>query len=156
MVLPRLRRLRTGAFLATGLVLALGACEQTVQVRGNMPLDEDLSRINPGVHSRNDVARLLGSPSAVSTFQDSKWYYIGQKTSDFAFFAPEVLERKVVVVSFDDTGNVAQTETLTLADSQDIDPIDRKTPTEGKELTFFQQIFGNLGRFSGSVGGDEP
>lgn len=159
-VLPRLRRihrrLRTGAFLAAGLVLALGACEQTVQVRGNMPLDEDLARINPGMHSRNDVARLLGSPSAVSTFQDSKWYYIGQKTSDFAFFAPEVLERKVVVVSFDDTGSVAQTETLTLADSQDIDPIDRKTPTEGKELNFFQQIFGNLGRFSGAVGADEP
>lgn len=155
-VLPRLRRLNTGAFLAAGLVLALGACEQTVQVRGNMPLDEDLARINPGKHSRNDVARLLGSPSAVSTFQDSKWYYIGQKTSDFAFFAPEVLERKVVVVSFDDSGNVAQTETLTLADSQDIDPIDRKTPTEGKELNFFQQIFGNLGRFSGAAGADTP
>jgi outer membrane protein assembly factor BamE (lipoprotein component of BamABCDE complex) len=154
--LRHIQRSLPAALVAAGLALALGACEQTVQVRGNMPLEEDLAQINPGVHSRNDVARLLGSPSAISTFQDSKWYYIGQKTSDFAFFAPEVLERKVVVVSFDNTGNVAQTETLTLADSQDIDPIDRKTPTEGKELTFLQQIFGNLGRFSGSVGGDTP
>ena len=146
-----------GLALATAmtLVLALGGCEQTVQVRGNIPLEEDLTKIDPGVHSRNDVARLLGSPSTISTFQDSKWYYIGQKTTEFAFFAPEVLERKVVVVSFDEDGTVAETQTLTLDDGHEVDPVDRKTPTEGKELTVLQQIFGNLGRFSGAVGADQ-
>lgn len=135
--------------LAMFFGLGLGACEQTVNVRGNMPLDEDLARLSPGVHTRNDVARLLGSPSTVSAFQDSKWYYIGQKTTEFAFFAPEVLERKVVVVSFDESGTLAETEMFDLADGKDIDPVDRETPTEGRELTFFQQIFGNIGRFSG-------
>lgn len=143
-----------GLVQAAALVLVLGGCEQTVQVRGNIPLEEDLSKIDPGVHSRNDVARLLGSPSTISTFQDSKWYYIGQKTTEFAFFAPEVLERKVVVVSFDESGTVAETETLTLADGHEVDPVDRKTPTEGKELTVLQQIFGNLGRFAGAAGAD--
>ena len=137
------------------LVIGLGACEQAIQVRGNMPLEEDLARIAPGVHSRNDVARLLGSPSTVSTFQDSKWYYIGQKTTEFAFFAPEVLERKIVVVSFDDAGTVAETATLSLADSQDVDPVDRVTPTEGRKINVFQEIFGNIGRFGGSVGADQ-
>ena len=146
---------RLGAvFLGAGLVLALGACEKTVNVRGNMPLEEDLARLNPGVHTRNDVARLLGSPSTVSTFQDSKWYYIGQKTTEFAFFAPEVLERKVVVVSFDEGGTLAETQTLSLADGKDIDPVDRETPTEGREITFFQQMFGNLGRFTGAGEGE--
>ena len=142
---------RTGlpALVAVALALGLGACEQTVQVRGNMPLEEDLARIAPGVHSRNDVAELLGSPSTVSTFEDSKWYYIGQKTSEFAFFAPEVMERKVVVISFDDSGTVAETATLSLADSRDIDPVDRVTPTEGRKVTFLQQLFGNIGRFGG-------
>ena len=145
---PRPRR-GGAAVLVACLALGLGACEQTVNVRGNMPLEEDLARLSPGVHTRNDVARLLGSPSTVSTFQDSKWYYIGQKTTEFAFFAPEVLERKVVVVSFDDGGMLAETETLSLADGKDIDPVERETPTEGRELTFLQQIFGNLGRFTG-------
>ena len=129
-------------------VLALGACAQKIDVRGHIPEDEDLDRINPGIHTRDDVAQLLGTPSAVSTFQDSKWYYIGHKSTEFAFFAPEVLERKVVVVSFDDQGIVAETRTLSLDDSQEIDPVDRVTPTEGREFSFFQQIFGNLGRFN--------
>lgn len=149
----RTRRHRLGAvLLGAGLALALGACEQTVNVRGNMPQEEDLARLSPGVHTRNDVAQLLGSPSTVSTFQDSKWYYIGQKTTEFAFFAPEVLERKVVVVSFDEGGTLAETKTLSLADGQEIDPVDRETPTEGREITFLQQMFGNLGRFTDTDG----
>lgn len=140
----RLRAPILGALLAAGL----GACGQAIQVRGNIPDATVLSKIDPGVHSRLDVARLLGSPSTVSTFQDSKWYYIGQKTTEFAFFAPEVLERKVVVVSFDDTGVVTETKTYTLADGQDIEPVGRVTPTEGRELSLFQQLFGNIGRFS--------
>ncbi len=136
--------------LAGVLALALGACEQSVQVRGNIPDGEVISKINPGVHSRIDVASLLGSPSTVSTFEDSKWYYIGQKTTQFAFFEPEVLERKVLVISFDDAGYVADTKTYGLEDGKIIDSVERITPTEGREFTVIQQLLGNLGRFTGT------
>ena len=145
------KRIWAPAMVGTVLAIGLSACAQDISIRGNMPLDEDLARIAPGVHSRNDVARLLGSPSTVSTFEDSKWYYIGQKTTVFAFFAPEVLERKVVVVSFDDAGTVAETKTIGLADGQDIDPVDRITPTEGRKKNLLQEIFGNIGRFGTST-----
>ena len=135
------------ALLAGVLALGLGACAQSVQVRGNIPDDEVVSKIDPGVHSRVDIASLLGSPSTVSTFQDSKWYYIGQKSTQFAFFEPEVLERKVLVVSFDEAGFVEDTRTYALEDGQIIDPVDRVTPTEGREISILQQLIGNLGRF---------
>ncbi len=134
--------------LAGAVALALGACEQSVQVRGNIPDVDMVSKINPGIHTRVDIASLLGSPSTVSTFQDSKWYYIGQKTTQFAFFEPEVLERKVLVISFDDAGYVANTKTYGLEDGKIIDPVERITPTEGRELSIIQQLFGNLGRFT--------
>ncbi len=136
--------------LAGVLALALGACQQSVQVRGNIPDGEMVSKINPGVHTRIDIASLLGSPSTVSTFQDSKWYYIGQKTTQFAFFEPEILERKVLVISFDDAGYVADTRTYGLEDGKIIDPVERITPTEGRELSIIQQLLGNLGRFTGT------
>ena len=135
--------------LAGLLASVLGACEQSVQVRGNIPDQEVVSKINPGVHSRVDIASLLGSPSTVSTFEDRKWYYIGQKSTQFAFFDPEVLERKVLVVSFDDDGYVTATRTYGLEDGKIIDPVDRITPTEGRELSIVQQLLGNLGRFTG-------
>ena len=130
------------------LTIGLGGCAQDVLVRGNLPDADTLSKIDPGVHSRRDIAKLLGSPSTISTFEDSRWYYIGQKTTQFAFFKPEVLERKVIVVSFTDDGVVADTTIYTLEDGQEIDPVGRVTPTEGRDFTFLQQLFGNLGRFS--------
>jgi outer membrane protein assembly factor BamE (lipoprotein component of BamABCDE complex) len=128
-------------------MLGLGACAQDIHVRGNIPDTEVISKISPGVHSRIDIQSLLGSPSTISTFQDSKWYYIGQKSTLFAFFEPEVLERTVLMVSFDETGMVETTRTYALADGQPIDPVDRITPTEGRELSIIQQLLGNLGKF---------
>lgn len=147
----RTNRLNLRPVLLAGvLALALGACAQNVQVRGNIPDSDVVSKINPGVHTRIDIASLLGSPSTVSTFQDSKWYYIGQKTTQFAFFEPEVIERKVLVISFDDAGYVADTRTYGLEDGKVIDPVERITPTEGREFSIIQQLLGNLGRFTGT------
>ena len=138
------------SLLAGILALGLGACAQDIRVRGNIPDIEVVSKINPGIHSRIDIQSLLGSPSTVSTFQDSKWYYIGQKSTQFAFFEPEVLERTVLVVSFDTSGLVETTRTYDLADSQTIDPVDRVTPTEGREMSVLQQLLGNLGKYPSS------
>lgn len=135
------------SLLAGILALGLGACAQDIRVRGNIPDTEVIAKINPGVHSRIDIQSLLGSPSTVSTFLDSKWYYIGQKSTQFAFFEPEVLERTVLVVSFDADGFVETTRTYALEDGQPIDPVGRITPTEGRELSILQQLIGNLGKF---------
>ena len=135
------------SLLAGLLALGLGACAQDIRIRGNIPESEMVSKISPGIHSRIDIQSLLGSPSTVSTFQDSKWYYIGQKTTQFAFFEQEVLERSVLVVSFDAAGMVVTTQTYTLEDGQAIDPVDRITPTEGRDLSVLQQLLGNIGKY---------
>ena len=140
--------------LAALLPLALAACSPSVRVRGNLPDPEMVSKISTGVHSRVDIASLLGSPSTVSSFQDNKWYYIGQKSTQFAFFKPEVLERKIIEISFDQQGMVAEAKTYTLEDGEDIDPVSRITPTEGREITVLQQLFGNLGKFNADKFGD--
>jgi outer membrane protein assembly factor BamE (lipoprotein component of BamABCDE complex) len=142
-----LPRAGLGLMLACAAV-GLSACGNTVQLRGNTPDPEDIAQIQPGVHSRQDVVDLLGSPSTVSTFQDRKWYYIGQKTQQVAFMKPEVLDRKVLVITFDDSGLVEATTNYTMADAQEIDPVDRVTPTEGRDLTLLQQLFGNVGKFT--------
>ena len=150
---PRLGRAAPGlAFLGLA-ALVLAACSGEVIIRGNMPDPELMAEISPGQDSRNDVAEKLGSPSALSTFMDNKWYYIGQKYQQFAFFEPDILERSVFVVSFGSAGIVDDTAMFTLEDGTIINPVSRKTPTEGKELTILQQFFGNLGRFPLDTGG---
>lgn len=134
---------------AAALVLALGlsGCSEELIVRGNMPDPEVAATIEPGATTREEVAAMLGSPSTISSFQDRTWYYIGQKQEQIAFFEPEVLERSILVVNFDDAGTVQETKLYTLEDGRIIDPVSRVTPTEGRELTILQQLFGNLGKF---------
>lgn len=134
--------------VAGALLLFVAACSGNVQVHGNMPDPVLVSEIQPGAYGQRDVASLLGSPSTVSTFGDKRWYYVGQTVSTFAFFKPKVLERNVLVVSFDDEGRVQATRTYTLADGRRVSPVDRVTPTEGRDLTVLQQLLGNFGRFS--------
>ena len=149
---PRAKRRQRTRWRSTLGVVALAAfglaaCTGEVVTRGNMPDPDLIAEIEPGADNREDVADRLGSPSAISTFMDDKWYYIGHKVEYLAFFEPEVLERSVLVVSFDNIGTVDDTILYTLEDGQIIDPVSRKTPTEGRELTILQQFFGNLGRF---------
>ena len=67
-------------------------------------------------------------------------------------------ERSIVVVSFDTTGYVEETAVYHLEDGRQIDPVDRITPTEGRELTVLQQLLGNFGRLPtpGSSSPDVP
>lgn len=135
---------------AAVLALGLAGCSEELIVRGNMPDPEVAATIHPGESTREEVAALLGSPSTISNFEDRTWYYIGQKQLQVAFFEPEVLERSILVVNFDDAGTVQQTKVYTLEDGRVIDPVSRETPTEGRELTVLQQLFGNLGKFPSS------
>ena len=150
-----------GAALILAAGVAVSGCAQD-KVHGNFIDPEVAAEIKPGAQRRQDVVSLLGSPSALSTFEDGTWFYIGQRTNQYAFFNPTVLERRILVISFDENGVVQQTKNLSLADANEISPSGRITPTEGRELTFLQQLFGNLGRFptegfqDGSGSGGRP
>ena len=135
---------------AAVLVTVLTACGATVDSRGYVPDAEALKQIQPGIQTRNDVAELLGTPSTVTPLNQNTWIYVSRKTETVAFFEPKVLEQNVVVVEFNDAGVVQDLRHYTLADGQVIDPVTRKTPAPGKELTLLEQLIGNVGRFSSS------
>lgn len=146
---PRLRPLLAAAASAA----VLSACTLPVDVHGNLPSDDDIAKLQPGKQGRNEVVQLLGAPSVESTFHDDTWYYVGVKQTQFAFFSPDVKERNILVLKFDDRDQLAQKRLYTQADMQDVDPVDRVTPTEGRDLTILQQLIGNIGRFTGGEGG---
>lgn len=137
-----------GTALLSLAILGLGACSSGISTHGNLPDKEVVDGIQPGVHSQQDVLGMLGSPSTISTFEGDRWYYIGSRAESVAFFEPDVLERNVLVVSFRPDGRVGEKKVYTLNDGREVEPVDRITPTEGKELTVLQQLFGNIGRFT--------
>jgi outer membrane protein assembly factor BamE (lipoprotein component of BamABCDE complex) len=133
---------------ATLCGLAVGACDPIVNVRGHVPTPGTMEKLEVGTQSRDDVLRLLGSPSTVASFSDEVWYYISQRQEYTAFFEPSVSEQKVTAIYFGDNGRIKEIKTFGLADAKDPGMVARKTPTSGKELTVLEQIFGNVGRFA--------
>ena len=139
------------AFFGFALV-ALGACAASVAQRGNVPDPDKLAEVKTGA-TKDDVVKLIGSPSTVGTFSDKRWYYISRKTEKFAFFNPSTVDQQVVEVLFDDKDKVAEVKKLNLDDANDVNLVERTTPTAGKKVTALDQILGNLGRFNKPGGG---
>jgi outer membrane protein assembly factor BamE (lipoprotein component of BamABCDE complex) len=137
-----------GVFLAGLAGLTLTACEARVVIHGFMPNPELVAQVEPGQITRAGVAEVLGSPSTIATFDSDTWYYVTQKTRTIAFLKPEIVDQEVLAIKFDDEQVVSSVHRYTIEDGLVIDPVSRKTPTAGKELTFLQQLFGNVGKFS--------
>ena len=134
---------------ALALPLALAGCESIVDQRGFAATPGSVEKLEIGAQSREDVIRLIGSPSTVATFNPNVWYYITQKQESYAFFKPSMIEQNVLQLTFNESGRLQAMKKYDLENSRDIEMVSRITPTAGKELTILEQIMGNVGRFSG-------
>ncbi len=143
------------AVAALASLLAAG-CETNVDNRGFAPTPGSLEKLEVKTQSREDVVRLIGSPSSVATFNPSVWYYITQKQEQFAFFKAHILDQKVLQLTFDEAGRLQTIKSYDLANAQSVTMVSRITPTAGKELTILEQILGNVGKFSGPSRQEQP
>ena len=123
------------------------ACAPTVGQNGFQAIDAKPADIVAGTDTRQTVLTRLGTPSTTSTFErDNIWYYISQVTEKYTYNRPQVTQRTVTEITFNDAGQVAQVRTLGLDDGQQIAMNGRETPTRGRQLTILEQLLGNVGR----------
>lgn len=142
--------MNTLCLLAVALaLLGTAACDPRYASRGSIPSEDQISAIVPGVHGREDVRSVLGSPSVISTFDDNTWYYIGRKTEQYAFFKRKTTEQQILIVRYGSDGRVDKVSRLDESDDREIDLVERETPSAGRKLGLFEQLFGNIGRFAG-------
>ncbi len=143
------RRLMLLAALSVAAAAATPGCSPITDTRGNLPLAEVVETIEQGKQNRDQIVAILGSPSTKATFGKQEiWYYIGKKTETLAFFEPKLLERKILVIKFDDRGVVETVASYDASAGKRVELVERVTPTKGKELGILEQIIGNVGRFS--------
>jgi len=145
---PRL--LLAGALL--GAAALSSACTPIRDYRGFVAQEDVLTQIQIGM-GRADVDRIMGTPSATSTIGGQNYYYISSVFETTAFFEPEEIDRRVIAIRFDERDSVSSIANYGLKDGRVFDFISRKTPTRGKELSFLQQMFGNIGRFDNQGSG---
>jgi outer membrane protein assembly factor BamE (lipoprotein component of BamABCDE complex) len=117
------------------------------------------SAIQPGVDNKASVQKVLGTPTLAGQFTPNDWYYISRDTNRLAFRNPSVSRQLVMLVRFDQAGNVASIQRTGKELILGVDPSGRHTPTLGRNKSFFEELFGNIGSVgTGAVpgGGSQP
>jgi len=136
---------------ATALVLlAIGlsstACTRLAGHQGFIADMTLVDAIQPGVDNRDSVEKTLGRPTWVSQFGEKDYYYFARNTRQYAFNTPKASELMVLRVSFDEAGNVATVDRRGMEDIAKVSPSSKKTKTSGRDRSFFEELFGNIGQ----------
>lgn len=137
-------------FFIAILTSIISACSNLYMLNetGNLPKARNIEQIQIGQSTENDVLNILGSPSATNKFNGKSYIYMSSKIKTVAFYKPEEIERNVLTIEFDKNDIVRKVSRLTKKDGNEVNISLDKTPTSGKELTVWEQIIGNIGRFN--------
>jgi outer membrane protein assembly factor BamE (lipoprotein component of BamABCDE complex) len=151
-------RLAKVAAAVVGVVLLSGCASIGIKEHKGYVLDKELATaVQVGVDNKESVAKTLGRPSFTGQFDANDWYYVARDTRTVAFRSQKVLDQDVVHVRFDSAGNVASVNTTGKELVANIDPVDDRTPTLGRQRSFFDEIFGNIGVLNqGALGQQQP
>src|SRR5260370_19995040 len=146
------RRIPLAAVLGLALAASgLAACSPTVDQRGNLPEPDKVAEIRPGATTRDEVAKILGTPSSTAVFDNKTWYYISRRTKQIAFFDPDVVDQQVYIVNFDERGVVKAVDPRDLKGGRQIEPAPGATPAPGRALAFLEQVIAHVGRCTNSA-----
>ncbi len=137
---------------ALGAIVLASGCTSIRNHRGYIVDQALVDAIQPGIDNRTSVERTLGRPTFESQFGTKDWYYISQNTKTPAFRRPRTEEQMVMRVQFDPAGNVTAVDRKGMEQVARIDPEGDKTPTLGKDRSFLEDLFGNVGTVGGGGG----
>ncbi len=143
----------TTAILSVVLALTAG-CASIKDHRGYYADSTLIASVQPGVDNKLSVEKTLGRPTFTSEFGTPSWYYVATNTAQAPFGRPRTTEQSILKVNFDAAGNVSAVGLTGKEKVVNLSPDGAKTPTLGRERSFFQDLFGNIGAVG--AGGSAP
>lgn len=141
------------ALTALPLLAATGACAPIRGFNGYVVDRDLLAGVQPGIDNRDSVLRTLGKPTFVSQFGEQDWYYVSRNTGQVAFRTPKATAASNVRIRFDQAGTVTAVDRTGMEQVASISPSGDKTPTLGRDRSFFEEIFGGIGQVGSGLGG---
>lgn len=134
-----------GYMLLMGSVVAVSGCSRLRTHQGYIVDPVLAETVAAGVDNKESVQSTLGRPTFASQFDKNQWYYLSRDTEQLAFSRPKAKSQLLMTISFDDAGNVTKVAQSGVETIVKINPDGDKTPTLGRDRSFFQDIFGNIG-----------
>ena len=128
-----------------GLAVTAGGCTSIREARGYIEDERMTGLIQPGIDNEQSVQSTLGRPTFTSQFGPETWYYVSSVTGRKPFVRPKIQTHSVLAVRFDSDGKVVAADRSGIDQVVYLSPDGDETPTLGRERTFFEDLFGNIG-----------
>lgn len=136
--------------------IAVSACSSIREPRGYIVDATLLQSVQPGIDNQQSVIGTLGRPTFESQYGQKTFYYVSSTTGRKPFVRPRIQEHSVLAVKFDAAGNVVSADLSGMDKVVYLSPDGDATPTLGRERTFLEDLFGNIGAVGApGVGGQQ-
>jgi len=132
------------AVIGAAAIAATG-CTAIREPRGYIVDATLVQSVQPGIDNERSVTGTLGRPTFESQYGEKTWYYVSSTTGRKPFVRPRIREHSVLAVKFDAAGNVVSAERTGMDQVVYLRPDGDETPTLGRERSFLEDLFGNIG-----------
>jgi outer membrane protein assembly factor BamE (lipoprotein component of BamABCDE complex) len=136
--------------LVAALALSVAACSPVYRNHGYVPTDQELAEVVVGESTKEDVALLLGRPSASGLLNDTGWFYVQSRWKQVGPREPKEIDRQVVSVTFTEEGTVENVERFGLEDGRVVVISRRVTESNIKGIGLIRQLLSSIGRLRAS------
>ena len=140
------------------VAITVSGCASIRESRGYIVDATLLQSVQPGIDNEQSVIGTLGRPTFESQYGQKTYYYVSSTTGRRPFVRPRIREHSVLAVKFDQGGNVVSADLSGMDKVVYLSPDGDATPTLGRERTFREDLFGNIGAVGapGVGGGQGP
>ena len=132
----------------TSLSIVNSSCAPISRISGYVPTEKEISFLRIGSSTRDEVIKQLGEPLNHSYSSTNFLLYVQKRVDVVAFLRPRIGERKVVKLTFDKSSLLSRIDFSDKVDRHVFESEQKIVVSEGRKLTFWQQMFGNIGNFS--------
>lgn len=129
------------------LLITVSSCVSRVDKMGYIFELSDHDILQEGITSKERVLKIMGSPTLISDFDSEVWIYYSEDVKNFLFFKPEVTERNVLVIKFNDAEIVKEMKRINFSDEvKKLNFVSNHTTVDSHKTGFFKSIFSNVGQ----------
>ena len=125
--------------------IAATGCTAIREPRGYIVDATLVQSVQPGIDNERSVTGTLGRPTFESQYGEKTWYYVSSTTGRKPFVRPRIREHSVLAVKFDAAGNVVSAARPGMAQVVYLRPDGDEPPALGRERSFLEDLFCNIG-----------
>jgi|TARA_B110000879_G_C10866942_1_gene391425 outer membrane protein assembly factor BamE (lipoprotein component of BamABCDE complex) len=134
-------------FLLIALFFSACSLKKVTKHHGVHFLNKKQEKLTVNQSNKNDILKLLGSPSSKSTFDNDLWIYIERKTDNSSllkFGKEKILLNNVLILEINSMGILEKKEFLDQDDMKNIKFTEQTTENQYKKNSFLYDFLSSM------------